>query len=371
MRPRSTAFFASNPAPTMTAGFEVFVHDVIAAITTEPWSRWNDLSCVRHLDGGLLGEDDAGRGRDGRIRSLLLVTWRGGRERVARREGLGDGLVVPVAVVDAEARERVDERPLRVSERHAILRPARPCERRLDGGEVEVDHLRVGRRRIRVVPERILLAVRLYERDVLGRPAGEPQIAQRLVVDGEEAARRAVLGRHVPDGRAVGKWQRVEPVPEVLDELPDDPGLAQDLRHGEDEIRRRRAFGERARQPEPDHLRHEHRDRLAEHRRLGFDPADAPAQHAESVDHRRVRVGSDERVGERDPVSLVNDASEELEVDLVDDPRARRYDLEVVEGALAPAQECVALAIPLELELGVAEDRESGSRTRRPAPSDR
>jgi hypothetical protein len=37
-RPRSTAFFASRPAPTMTCGFDVFVHDVIAAITTDPCS---------------------------------------------------------------------------------------------------------------------------------------------------------------------------------------------------------------------------------------------------------------------------------------------------------------------------------------------
>src|SRR3954454_581583 len=37
--PRSTAFFASNPAASITYGFEVFVHDVIAAMTTWPWSR--------------------------------------------------------------------------------------------------------------------------------------------------------------------------------------------------------------------------------------------------------------------------------------------------------------------------------------------
>ena len=112
-------------------------------------------------------------------------------------------------------------------------------------------------------------------------------------------------------------------------------------------------------EPEADDLRDEHRDRLAEHRRLGLDPADAPAEDAEAVDHRRVRVGPDERVGERDAVPLVDDAREELEVHLVDDPGARRDDLEVVEGVLPPAQEGVALAVPLELELGVAEDREA------------
>ena len=37
-RPRSTAFFASSPAPTITVGFDVFVQLVIAAITTRPWS---------------------------------------------------------------------------------------------------------------------------------------------------------------------------------------------------------------------------------------------------------------------------------------------------------------------------------------------
>src|SRR5258707_7186807 len=36
LKPRATAFRARRPAPTITVGFEVFVHDVIAAIATEP-----------------------------------------------------------------------------------------------------------------------------------------------------------------------------------------------------------------------------------------------------------------------------------------------------------------------------------------------
>ena len=106
-------------------------------------------------------------------------------------------------------------------------------------------------------------------------------------------------------------------------------------------------------QLEADDLRHEHRERLAEHRRLGLDPADAPAEHAEPVHHRRVRVGADERVRERRAVALLDDAREVLEIDLVDDAGAGRHDLEVAEGALAPAQERVALAVALELELDV------------------
>src|SRR5215469_13136359 len=36
--PASTAFFASSAAPTITEGLDVLVQDVIAAMTTEPWS---------------------------------------------------------------------------------------------------------------------------------------------------------------------------------------------------------------------------------------------------------------------------------------------------------------------------------------------
>src|SRR3982750_4750885 len=39
VRPRSTAFFASRAAPIMTCGLDVFVHEVMAAITTWPWAE--------------------------------------------------------------------------------------------------------------------------------------------------------------------------------------------------------------------------------------------------------------------------------------------------------------------------------------------
>jgi len=44
----------------------------------------------------------------------------------------------------------------------------------------------------------------------------------------------------------------------------------------------------------------------------------------------------------------------------VDDAGVRRHDAEVVERALAPAEEGVALVVPLELELDVPLDREPG-----------
>ena len=152
--------------------------------------------------------------------------------------------------------------------------------------------------------------------------------------------------------------REASPGPKYSTNFPTTPVVPEDLRHREDQVGRGRALGERAGEPEADHLRDEHRERLAEHRRLGLDPADAPAEHAEAVDHRRVRVGADEGVGEGLPVARLDDAREVLEVDLVDDPGAGRDDLQAVEGALSPAQEGVPLAVALELELDVPREGE-------------
>jgi hypothetical protein len=84
-------------------------------------------------------------------------------------------------------------------------------------------------------------------------------------------------------------------------------------------------------------VRHRLVQRLAEKDGLRFDAADAVAQDTERVDHRRVRVGPDERVGEGDAVALVDDGSQELEFDLVHDARSRRDDAQVAERRLGPA----------------------------------
>src|ERR1700730_9668758 len=39
VKPLAAALRARSPAPIMTLGFDVLVHDVIAAITTSPWPR--------------------------------------------------------------------------------------------------------------------------------------------------------------------------------------------------------------------------------------------------------------------------------------------------------------------------------------------
>ena len=313
-----------------TLGFDVFVQLVMAAMTTEPCVSSTSLPSMRRR------RLRVGRARLRRLREHLL--------------------------------ERRVEARLRLGELHAVLRARRArrgSARSTPRSRCSTsEYVASGAPGAWKSPCSLKYASTSFTCSSL-RP-GEAQVAQRLGVDREDAAGRAVLGRHVGDGRAVGQRQLREAVAEELDELPDDALLAEHLGHGEHEVGRRRPLGQRARELHADDLRDEHRHGLAEHRRLGLDAADAPAEDAEAVDHRRVRVGPDERVGVDASCrrrSSSTTRAEVLEVHLVADARAGRHDLEVAEGALPPLEELVALAVAQVLELRV------DASSRRPEPN--
>ena len=126
----------------------------------------------------------------------------------------------------------------------------------------------------------------------------------------------------------------------------------------EHEIGRGHPLAQLAGETEADHVGDQHRDRLAEHRRLRLDAADAPAEDGEAVHHGRMAVGADERIGIGDLASVL----------LADDQtvcerysRLTWWQMPVPGGTTrklwkadcAPAQEPVALAIPLIFELDV------------------
>jgi len=142
------------------------------------------------------------------------------------------------------------------------------------------------------------------------------------------------------------------------------------LRDDQDQIRRGRTARQLPGQPDAHDVRHRLVERLAEQDRLGLDASDAEAEHAQPVDHRRVRVRPDQGVGEGDAgaglvVAIGDDRSEELQVDLVDDAGAGRDDAQVAECGLGPAQELVALAVALVFALDV-----EGEGAGRPEPVD-
>ena len=137
--------------------------------------------------------------------------------------------------------------------------------------------------------------------------------------------------------------------------------LAQHLGQRQDEVGGGRARGQRTEEAHADDDGRREVRRLAEDRGLGFDSSGTPAEHPETVDHRGVRVGAHQGVGDRDflaaDVPHLDDLREVLEVDLVAYAHARRHEREVVESLLRPAQKRVTLAVALDLLLDVARVR--------------
>ena len=284
--------------------------------------------------------------------------------------GCGEGALhcrvdaaVGAVIGGCEVVQVVLELRLGQAELDAVLRPPRARNRRHDGGKVEFEVFAVVRLPVRVVPQGLFLGVRLDERDLLLRPTGEAEVFESDVVDGEHRGRRTELRAHVADGRTVGERNGCDAGAVELHELADDAVPAQHLRDREHDIRRGDAGRDLAGELEADHLGNEHRDGLAKHGRLRLDAADTPAEHAEPVDHRGVRVGADAgvRVGLNAECSVAGidlprhgDPGEVLDVDLVHDAGAGRHHLEVLECGLSPAQELVALAVALVLDLDVS-----------------
>ena len=355
------------------------MHDVIAAIATAPWSSSNSVA-VASVTGDRVARASAVR--SARLRAAAARRCRPrGRRTGRRRRGSDSATASSYALLAASSSlvdvvgQRAAEGLLGVGQRDAVLRALRPGQRRDDRRQVELEVLGEARLGVGVVPEPLLLGVGLDQRDLLVGAAGELEVLGGLLVDREDRDRGAELRAHVADRGPVGQRQRRDAGAVELDELADDAVLAQHLGDRQHQVGGGRALGQVAVELEADDARDQHRHGLAEHRRLGLDAADAPADDADAVDHRGVRVGADAGVGvgRQLAVDLAGEhhAGEVLDVDLVHDAGAGRDDLEVVEGALAPAQELVALAVALVLDLDVALERLRACRRRRRSRSGR
>ena len=316
-----------------------------------------------HHHAGIARVGAAGDGGDhhGTVADLIGAAVLADRARASERRPLERE-----APLGRRRGERFGEGPLHLHERHAVLRPLRAGEARHHAPQVERQPLgELGDRGSGGAKHPLLLHVPLDERHLLGRPAGEPQVGQGLVVHGEEAHRGPVLGGHVGDRGPVGERHALETAPEELDELSDHPILPQDLGDREHQVGGGGAGGQAACEFKPDHLGQEQRQRLAEHHGLGFDATYPPADHPESVDHRGVAVGADERVGHghlhgplaRRIVAEKHAAGEVLQIHLMDDADRRGHDAKVAKRLLAPPQEGVPLGIAAKLDVDVFLER--------------
>ena len=82
-------------------------------------------------------------------------------------------------------------------------------------------------------------------------------------------------------------------------------------------------------------------------------PPHTPTQHAQSIDHGRVRVCPHKTVGERDPLPSHHTLCQVFKVYLVDDACSRRHDAEALERIRSPTQKFVSFVIALELDFRI------------------
>ena len=214
----------------------------------------------------------------------------------------------------------------------------------------------------------------LDEMDTRRFARGLVEVIDGFRVDGEKAAGRAIFGTHIRDRGAVRQREIVEAGAKELNEFPDHALLAQHLGDRQNQIGGGDALFQFADQFETGDLRQQHGLRLAEHGGFSLDAADAPTENRKAVDHGRVRIGADHRVREGDLnrdslaarglmllLARPNGLREIFRVDLMANASSRRDDREIGERALAPLQECVALAVTGIFEVDVLLERALGT----------
>ena len=208
------------------------------------------------------------------------------------------------------------------------------------------------------MPQPLSLRIRLHQRNIFCGAAGESQIIDGDLINGEHRRGGAELGAHVADGRSVCQWNLADSRAVKLNELAHDTVTAEHVCNGQHDVGCCDRGRNCALEFEADNLGNKHRNGLPEHRRLGFDTADTPAKDTESIDHRGVRIRSDTRIGERDRqtinIARIHNLREVFDVDLVNNSGSRWDDLKVVERRLSPSEELITLAISFVLDFYIA-----------------
>ena len=181
------------------------MHEVIAAITTWPWSSSVSVPSSSVTGDAMLDARSATCDAAGAAAGGSALVARASRRRCApggSEAGKDSSLVLvglgrPLgsSVVGQHVLERQPERRLGLGQRDAVLRALRAGQRRHDLAEVELERLGVRRLLgVRVVPQALLARRRPRRaRCCSFGAAGELEVAQRLRVDREDRAGRAEL----------------------------------------------------------------------------------------------------------------------------------------------------------------------------------
>ena len=205
------------------------------------------------------------------------------------RLALNRDALCAVMLVDVD--EIVVEHIVDLREDHLVLRTLWPCKRWNHAAHVE--RKRVGENRVRhigISPQALFFGISLNERNLVFITAGQAQIFDGLCINAKEATGRTIFRRHVGKRRTVGKRQGRKTGAIIFHKAANNTLCTQHLRCGQHKVGRGYALGQRAGQFEANDFGDQHRYRLAKHCGLGLNTANAPTQHAKTVDHRRVAV---------------------------------------------------------------------------------
>ena len=244
----------------------------------------------------------------------------------------------------------------------AILRALRTCHAGLNGREIDVDVHAVFDISFFRHPEEVLRFEIIFERAALFRSAAcGGEVVDGLGINGKEAHRGAVFGSHVRDRRAVGERECGRAFAIEFHKLTNHFRGAEELGNMEREIGRGDAFAKLIREVHAHNFWGEEIHGLAEHSCLGFDATNTPTDNTQTIDHGRVRVSTDERVGIIDHTVCVwsgkHPLREILEVHLVNDADTGRHNAEGLECLLSPFEKLVPLAVALEFHVQIQLER--------------
>src|SRR2546423_3901073 len=132
-----------------------------------------------------------------------------------------------------------------------------------------------------------------------------------------------------------------------LDKFADDLRFAEHFSDSQNQISCRDAFTKLAAHVNADHIGSKKVNGLTKHRSLGFNSANSPTDHAQTVDHRRVRISSHQTIGVINSELLPDAFRQVLKIHLMTDADAGRNYAEPIEGLHSPLQELVARVIAL------------------------
>ncbi len=148
--------------------------------------------------------------------------------------------------------------------------------------------------------------VGFHQFDLLLFTAGQAQVVDGLLVDGEHRRSGAVFRGHVGNGGAVAQGQGTCTLTMELQVSTDHFLLAQELGQGQDQVSGGDVRGQFASQLDADDFRQTHPGGAAEHHVFGFQAAYANGDHTQCIDMRRVAVGADAGVRVGDAVVTVD-----------------------------------------------------------------